>query len=60
MHEKYLRLPTFVGHNKRDIFNMIRDIVQKKLQSWRWKLFLIGEKEVLIKVVTLAIPSSTT
>ncbi|XP_075644363.1 uncharacterized protein LOC142615512 [Castanea sativa] len=37
-HEKYLRLPSLVGRNKRSTFNAIKDKVGKKLEGWKEKI----------------------
>lgn len=56
-HEKYLGLPTLVGKNKREVFNVVKDRIWKRLQGWKGTLFSKGGKELLIKSVVQAIPS---
>lgn len=53
-HDMYLGLPSFVGRDMRRIFNGIKERVWKKLQMWKRKLFSMGGREVLIKVVAQA------
>ena len=56
-HDKYLGLSSILGRNKRETFRMIRKRLWRKLHLWRSKLFSIGGKEILIKVVAFTIPS---
>ena len=58
-HEKYLGLPSLVGKNKRITFNDIKETLGKKLAGWKEKLLSKTSKEILIKVVALAIPTYT-
>ena len=50
-YEKYLGLPTLVGHAKKQSFVYIRERVWRKLQGWKEKLLSQAGREVLIKVV---------
>ncbi|KAL5845806.1 hypothetical protein ACOSQ3_009330 [Xanthoceras sorbifolium] len=54
-HERYLDLPSFVGRNKKVLFQSIVNRVWGKLQGWRNKLLSVGGKEILIKVVVQSI-----
>lgn len=54
--ERYLRLPTLFGKNRRACFSHIKERLWKKLQSWKGKCFSVAGKELLIKVVAQAIP----
>ena len=56
-HGKYLGLPSFVGQNKREVFDSLRDQVWKRLRVWKRSLFSSVGKEVLIKVIIQAIPT---
>ncbi|KAK2664820.1 hypothetical protein Ddye_003394 [Dipteronia dyeriana] len=55
--ERYLRLPSFVGKNKKELFASINNWVWDKVKGWHNKLFLAGGKEVLIKAVAHSIPT---
>ncbi|KAK0608384.1 hypothetical protein LWI29_029944 [Acer saccharum] len=55
-HSKYLGLSCVIGRNKIASFDVIKDRVWKKLQSWSSRFFSGGGKEVLIKAVIQAIP----
>ncbi|KAK2649550.1 hypothetical protein Ddye_017039 [Dipteronia dyeriana] len=54
-HEGYLGLLSFVRKNKKHLFTSIRDGVCDKIKGWQCKLFSVGGKEVLLKVVLQAI-----
>lgn len=56
-HEKYLGLPTVIGRSKKVVFGCLKDRVWKKLQGWKEKLLSRPEKEILLKVVSQAIPT---
>ncbi|KAA8524268.1 hypothetical protein F0562_010691 [Nyssa sinensis] len=56
-HDKYLRLPSIIGRSKREVFNNIRERVWKKISRWKERLLSKAGKEVLLKVVTQAIPT---
>lgn len=51
----FLGFPSIVGKNKKFIFNIIKDKVWEKINSWSGKaMFMVG-REVLIKSVAQAI-----
>ncbi|XP_027150288.1 uncharacterized protein LOC113755552 [Coffea eugenioides] len=54
---KYLGLPMLVTRTKDQIFGFIRDNIKKKLGSWKQRLLSQAGKEVLLKAVTLAMPT---
>lgn len=56
-HSQYLGLPSTIGRNKKSIFGGIKEKVLKRLASWLEKLFLVGGKEILIKVVLQTNPT---
>lgn len=46
-HDKYLRLPAFLGRNKQEAFKFIKNLLMSKLQVWGIRLFLYGwEKDI--------------
>ncbi|XP_042953559.1 uncharacterized protein LOC122290089 [Carya illinoinensis] len=55
--EKYLGLPPLVGRANYRAFSDIKHKVWKKLQGWKEKMLSAGGKEILIKAVTLSIPT---
>lgn len=57
VHGKYLGLPSFVGRNKREVFEGLKDKVWKRLRGWKRPLFSSTGKEVLIKAIIQAIPT---
>lgn len=54
---KYLGLPSLIGQNKLEIFNYIKDILWKRIHSWRGKYLSKAGREVLIKAVAQALAS---
>jgi len=56
-YEHYLGLPSLVGRTKKHSFNLIKEKVWRKLQSWEGKLLSQVSREVLIKAVIQAIPT---
>ena len=58
-HEKYLGLPSFIGHKKKESFDNIEQRVWKKLQGWEDKLLSQAGREILIKEVAQALPTYT-
>ncbi|KAJ0018154.1 hypothetical protein Pint_10775 [Pistacia integerrima] len=50
-------LPPIVGRSRANAFRSIKQRAWQKLQAWKEKLLSQGGKEVLLKVVTLSIPS---
>ncbi|KAM1011255.1 hypothetical protein FF1_046480 [Malus domestica] len=53
---KYLGLPTIWGRSKRETLQFIKDIILAKIAGWKPRFLTQAGKEVLIKVVTQAIP----
>ena len=58
-YKKYLGLPSIIGKSKVEIFNEIKERVERKLLGWKEKLLSVGGQEILIKVVAQAIPTYT-
>ncbi|KAK9990436.1 hypothetical protein SO802_025421 [Lithocarpus litseifolius] len=58
-YEKYLGLPSFIGRKKKASFDNIKQRVWKKLQGWEGKLLSQAGREILIKSVAQALPTST-
>ncbi|XP_074315698.1 putative mitochondrial protein AtMg00310 [Silene latifolia] len=56
-HDKYLGLPTVVGHSKEVVARVIRDKLCRKLQGWKGMLLSKAGREVLIKAVAQSIPT---
>jgi len=54
---KYLGLPSMVGLSKKAILSYLNDCIWKKYQFWNTRSLSHTSKEVLIKLVTQAIPS---
>ena len=54
--ERYLGMPTDVGHSKNGTFKYLLDRVWEKIRGWMEKLLSSTGKEVLIKSVAQAIP----
>lgn len=56
-HSEYHGLPSIIGRSKKLIFVEIKEKVCKNLAGWKGKLLSLRGNEVLIKVVTHAIPT---
>ena len=54
--DRYLGMPTDIGHSKKGTFKHLSDRVWDKVKGWMSKCLSAGEKEVLIKSVAQAIP----
>ena len=58
-YEKYLGLPSLVGHKKNESFTHIKQQVWKKLAGWEAKLLSQAGREILIKSMAQALPTYT-
>ena len=54
---KYLGLHMVVSRTKEQIFGFIRDNIKRRLESWKNKLLNPVGKEVMLKAVTMAMPT---
>ncbi|XP_038713450.1 uncharacterized protein LOC120007323 [Tripterygium wilfordii] len=58
-HDKYLGLPSLIGHSKKDIFQVVKDKIGTKLKGWKERCLSKRGKEILIKAIAQAIPICT-
>ena len=56
LNDKYLGMPSDVGHSKKGTFKYLSDRVWNKVKGWMSKCLSARGKEVLIKSVAQAIP----
>ena len=56
---KYLGLPMVIGRSKNSTFRFLKEKMIGKLQGWKGKMLSNAGKEVLLKLVALALPSYT-
>lgn len=56
---KYLGLPIFLGHSKRELFSYVKDQVVKRLRNWKDSDINHAGREVAIKSVLIAQPCYT-
>ncbi|XP_074374166.1 uncharacterized protein LOC141714552 [Apium graveolens] len=54
---KYLGLPNILGRNKSVVFSYLKDKVKASIQNWSEKNVSKPAKEILLKMVTQALPS---
>jgi hypothetical protein len=57
LNEKYLGMPYDVGRSKSGAFKYLKDRIWKKIRGWLELILSMGGKEVLIKAVTMVIPT---
>ena len=50
-HGKYLGVPSFIGRQKRQVFDFLKDTIWGKIQNWHTKKLSRAGKEVLLKSV---------
>ena len=56
-YEKYLGLPSFVGHQKKACFDHIKERIWGRMQGWKEKLLSQADKEIMTKAVVQSIPT---
>ncbi|XP_027169605.1 uncharacterized protein LOC113769345 [Coffea eugenioides] len=56
---KYLGLPMVVTRSKKQLFGYIKENIERRMQNWKSKLLSSAGKEILIKAVSMAIPTYT-
>ena len=54
---KYLGLPMVITRTKNQVFGFIRENIRRKLQCWKNKLLSSAGKEVMLKAVSMAMPT---
>ncbi|XP_027076988.1 uncharacterized protein [Coffea arabica] len=54
---KYLGLTMVISRTKDQIFGFIKENIRRKLQDWRNKLLSTVGKEVMLKAVSMAMPT---
>ncbi|XP_027174775.1 uncharacterized protein LOC113774437 [Coffea eugenioides] len=57
--EKYLGLPIVVTRSKKQLFGYIKENIERRMQNWKSKLLSSAGKEILIKAVSMAMPTYT-
>ena len=53
----YLGLPENLGGSKIQVFSFVQDRLNKRVNSWTFKFFTKGGKEVIIKSVVMTLPN---
>jgi hypothetical protein len=53
----YLGLPSMIGRKVKDVFAYIKDIIWKRINSWRGRALSRIGIEIMIKTVLQAVPS---
>ena len=54
---KYLGLPMVITRSKEQIFGLIRNNCQRRMESWKNKMLSTAGREVLLKAITMALPA---
>nr|XP_027088506.1 uncharacterized protein LOC113709853 [Coffea arabica] len=54
---KYLGLPMVITRTKNQVFGFIRENIRRKLQCWKNKLLSSAGREVMLKAVSMAMPT---
>ena len=58
-YEKYLGLPMVGGNSKVNTFRDLQEKIAKRVMGWKDKFISKASREILIKIVTQAIPTYT-
>ena len=58
-YEKYLDLPMVGGNSKVNTFRDLQEKITKRVMGWKEKFISKAGREILIKIVTQAIPTYT-
>jgi hypothetical protein len=58
MNERYLGLPIYNGQSRLRMFGYLKERIWSRIQGWRERMLSRAGKEVMIKVVAQATPSS--
>nr|XP_027071881.1 uncharacterized protein LOC113696703 [Coffea arabica] len=56
---KYLGLPMVITRTKKQLFGYIKDNIKRRMQSWKNKLLSSAGKEILIKAISMTMPTYT-
>lgn len=56
-YEKYLGLPMVGGNSKVNTFRDLQEKIAKRVMGWKDKFISKASREILIKIVTQAIPT---
>lgn len=56
-YEKYLDLPMVGGNSKVNTFRDLQEKITKRVMGWKEKFISKAGREILIKIVTQAIPT---
>lgn len=58
-YDKYLGLPAVISKNRKNVFDVLKEKMAKKVGGWRERYFSVGGKEVLMKSIAQAVPTYT-
>nr|XP_027095012.1 uncharacterized protein LOC113715059 [Coffea arabica] len=55
-HGRYLGLPMVISRSKEQVFGYIKENMNRRLESWKNRFLSQAGKEVMLKLVTMAVP----
>ncbi|XP_027150096.1 uncharacterized protein LOC113750299 [Coffea eugenioides] len=55
-HGRYLGLPMVISRSKEQVFGYIKENINRRLESWKNRFLSQAGKEVMLKLVTMAVP----